>query len=57
MVTLNPVHRQSVFTDIAKDVMRDRREQEMNVYRQFIKDRVFQNVLIQNLVRAVGFEL
>lgn len=57
MATLDPVHRQSIFADIVKDVMRDRREQEMNVYRQFIKDGAFQNALIQNLVRAVGFKL
>ncbi|MFA9500187.1 type I restriction endonuclease subunit R [Mannheimia sp. E30BD] len=45
--------RDDIFGDIVKQVMRDRREQEMDFYKQFIKDPAFQRALIKDFQRAV----
>lgn len=50
----DPTLRQDIFGDIVKEVMRNRREQEMEVYKQFIKDPSFQQALIADLQRAVS---
>ncbi|OAQ14069.1 DEAD/DEAH box helicase [Bibersteinia trehalosi Y31] len=50
----DPALRQVIFSDIVKEVMRNRREQEMEIYRQFMRDDSFQRSLIADLQRAVN---
>ena len=54
LTTLDPMLRHSIFSDIVKDVMRERREQEKSIYKQFVKDSSFQTAFLQDLERAVA---
>lgn len=53
LVIQDPIIRSQIFSDIVKDVMRNRREQEMEIYKQFVKDLAFQKSLIGGLERVV----
>ncbi|WP_416189814.1 type I restriction endonuclease subunit R [Neisseria sp. CCUG17229] len=54
LVTQDPVLKMEIFSDIVKSVMSNRRQQEVELYKHFIKDEGFQRALIADLQRAVG---